>query len=239
MRASALFRLSLLLLLSLAGCSLFRANPLEQRRGAVVLLFDTRTAGDLKSLRKELSDHGAKATFFVSGRIQRGLANMLYDLRAEGHEIGLSGLKGMDPQMYSSIYGRQKYFQDEIVTQVLDAERENLNPRYCLLRYPGKMKAEALALPSFLVSKGFARVVDLMPDYMLPKPVSASELSSPVVHAYQMKANGFNRAQIASLAQRNRILVVSPDRKILPDLLAEAHAQGVPFATVSDLKEVK
>ena len=223
----------------LPGCAFFRANPLEEKLGAVVMVLDTRTAGDMKALRKMLAANDARATVFAAGRIQRGMACQLMDLRSEGHEFGLSGLKGIDPQAYSSMYGRQKYFQDEIVTQVLDAEREGLSPRYYLLRYPSKIKAETLALPSFLVSKGFLRVVAQMPDYVSPRPVEASELAKPVLHAYLLTEKNFSRAQIATLAKRNQVLVVMPNGKVLPDFLAAVRELGVPFATLADLKGVE
>lgn len=221
-----------------AGCSLFRPNPLDEGRGAVVLVFDTRTAGDLSGLRQTLHDHGARATVFASEQISRGRALMLMDLQSDGHEIGLSGLRGINPQTYGEMYGYQKYFQDEILTQFLDARHEGLNPRYFLFRYPFKVKAATLKMPPFLVSKGFACVVDLMPDFVSPRPVAASSLDSPtVLHGYQMTEKNFDRAQIASLASRNEVLVVSPSRQVLHALLAEVQAQGVPFATVGDLKD--
>ena len=226
------------LMLTLVGCSLFRSNPLDRGRGAVVLVFDTRTAGSLADLRQALCDHGARATVFASGRIDRGMSLALKDFKADGHEIGLSGLKGFDPQSYGKMYGQQKYFQDEILTQFLDAERQGLNPRYYLLRYPSRAKAEVFAIPLFLVSKGFACVVDLMPDYVSPRAVSVSTLDSPsVLHAYQMTEKNFTRAQIASLASRNQILVVSPSPRVLPAILSEVQAQGVPFATVGEIVE--
>lgn len=226
-----------LLLGLLSGCTLFRSNPLDQNRGAVVLVFDTRTAGNLKSLRETLSNYDACATFFASGQITRGRALTVADLRADGHEVGLSGLQGVDPQSYSSMYGLQKYFQDEILTQVLDARRLDFDPHYYLLRYPTKMRAEALKLAPFLVSKGFTRVVDLMPDHISPISDTASSLGrSPVVHAYAMKSNAFDRVQIAALAKRNEVLVVAPDIQVLPVLLEEVRAQGIPFATVRDLE---
>jgi len=223
-------------LLALSGCSLFRGNPLAENRGALVLIFDTRTAGDLKKLRQTLSAHDARATVFAGGQINRGLALSLYDLEDQGCEIGLSGLKGVNPQSYSLMYGRQKYFQDEIVTQVLDMQRQRLNPRYFLLPSLSQAKSETLTLPSFLVSKGFKRVVHRMPDDMPPRAKPASELTAPVLHAYLMTTNVFDRAQIASLAKHDEILIVAPNVQVLPDLLSEAQAQGVPFATVGDLK---
>lgn len=223
-------------MLALAGCSLFRANPLDQNRGAIVLVFDTRTAGDLKTLRQELSAAGARATVFADGRIESGTARMLMDLRSEGHEIGLSGLKGVDAESYSQAYGRQKYFQDEIVTQVLDAERQGLNMRHFLLRLPAYAKKSTLQLPEFLVSKGFERVVAVAPNYILPQARPAHELAKPVVHAQLMSSNFVDRAQIAALVKRNEVLVVRPSRKALPALLEEVRAQGVPFATLADLK---
>ena len=235
-----LFHFSLLLFtyLALAGCSLFRPNPLQEGRGAVVLVFDTRTAGSLEYIRQTLGDHDARATVFAFGRVDRGMSLALKDLRSDGHEIGLSGLKGVNPQSYGKMYGQQKYFQDEILTQVIDAGRQGLNPRYYLLRYPSKATAEVFAIPPFLVSKGFACVVDLMPDHISPCAVSASSLDNPsVLHAYQMTEKNFDRAQIASLASRNQILVVSPSPQVLPDLLSEAQAQGVPFATVGEVVE--
>lgn len=240
MNLSIHFHFSLLLFTSLAfaGCSLFRPNPLHEGRGAVVLVFDTRTAGSLADLRQALCDHDARATVFASGRIDGRTALALKDFKSDGHEIGLSGLRGVDPQSYGMMYGDQKYFQDEILTQFLDAERQRLNPRYYLLRYPSKVKAEVFALPPFLVSKGFACVVDLMPDHISPRAVSTSSLDSPsVLHAYRMTEKNFDRAQIASLAFRNQILVVSPSTRVLPALLSEARAQGVPFATVGEIVE--
>lgn len=221
---------------ALVGCSLFRPNPLDQGRGGLVLVLDAHTAGGLKEMRQALRDHDARATIFASGRIDRETALTLMDLKSDGHEIGLSGLTGTDPQLYGRMYGWQKYFQDEILTQFLDAERQGLNPRYYLLRYPSRVKAETLTLPPFLVSKGFACVVDLMPDFISPRAISASSLDSPsVLHAYRMTEKNFDRAQIASLAVRNEILVVSPSRQVLPVLLDEAQAQGVPFATVGEI----
>ena len=223
-------------LLALAGCALFRTNPLEQRRGAVVLVFDTRTAGDLEFLRRQLSAYDARATVFAAGQIRRGLALTLRDLEAEGHVVGLSGLRGTDPQLYCAMHGRQKYFQDEVVTQLLGVKGSGLNPRHFLLRLPKKAKPETLELPAFLASKGFAHVVDVMPDHVPAMARPASGLLTPVVHAYVMKTNNFDRAQIAALAERNEILVVAPDRQVLPRLLDEVRAQGVPFATVADLR---
>ena len=238
MNASRQICILVFLMLTLVGCSLFRPNPLDQGRGAVVLVFDTRTAGSLKDLRQALLDNDAKATVFASGQISRGTALALKDFKSDGHEVGLSGLKGVDPQSYGKMYGQQKYYQDEILTQVLDAERQGLDPRYYLLRYPSKVKAETLEIPPFLVSKGFACVVDLMPDYVSPRAVSVSSLDSPsVLHAYQLTEKSFDRAQIASLASRNEILAVSPSRQVLPALLAEVQAQGVPFATVGEIVE--
>lgn len=222
--------------LALAGCALFRSNPLDEKRGAVVLVFDTRKAGNLNSLCRELSENGACATFFMSGQIRRGDALTLMDLQAAGHEFGLSGLRGTDPQLYVSMYGRQKYYQDEIVTQVLGAKGGGLNPRHFLLHIPPKAKPETLSLPAFIAAKGFAHVVDVLPDYVPQTPLAACKLKDPVVHAYTVTTNNFNRALIATLAQRNEILVVAPNRQALPALLGEVRAQGVPFATLADLK---
>ena len=237
-----LFHFSLLLFTSLvlAGCSLFRPNPIHEGRGALVLVFDMRTAGNLEYLRQTLCDHGARATVFAFGQIDRGMSLALKDLRSDGYEIGLSGLKGVNPQSYGKTCGPQKYFQNEILAQVIDAERQGLNPRYYLLRYPSKATAEVFAIPPFLVSKGFACVVDLMPDHIPPCAVSASSLDNPsVLHAYQMTEKNFDRAQIASLVSHNQILIVSPSPQVLPDLLSEAQAQGVPFATVGEIVESK
>ena len=66
-----------------------------------------------------------------------------------------------------------------------------------------------------------------------------SALDSPsVIHAHRLSEKNFDRAQIASLASRNEVLVVSPSRQVLPDLLSEIKAQGVPFATIGDLREI-
>lgn len=228
--------LAALCLLALAGCTLFRPDPLAEQRGAVVLVFDTRTAGDLRTLCRELSACDARATFFAFGQIQRGMALTLKDLQSDGHAIGLSGLRGTDAQLYCSMYGRQKYFQDEIVPQVLGAKGCGLQPGYFLLYLPKKAKPETLELPPFIALKGFAHVVDVMPDHVPMQAKPASGLTDPVVHAYPLTTNNFDRAQIAALAKRNEILVVAPNRQVLPHLLGEVCAQGVPFATLDDLK---
>ena len=230
-------RLSIaLVLLALTGCSLFPRNPLEQNRGAIVLVFDTRTGGDLKSLRQTLADCDVRATVFAAGRIDRGTAGVLKDLKADGHEIGLSGLRGLDPKQYAAMCGQQKFFQDEIVVQVLDARREGLNPRYYLLQPVTQGKREALTLPSFLVAKGFARVVHRMPPEMLPSPRPAYEKAGTVVNAYALTESNFDRTRIEALAKFNEILIVSPTRQVLPALLDAARVHGIPFATLSDLK---
>lgn len=221
----------------LSGCAVLRSNPLDGNRGAVVLVFDTRTAGDLKSLREVLSRYDARATVFVAGQITRGLAGRLYALRDDGHEIGLSGLRGVNPQAYCRTSGQQKYFQDEIVTQVLDARRFDLNPRYFLIGTLDSGKPNPVALTSFLVSKGLARVVHKQPDYVDPRDCPRSELTASVIHAYHLTEKNFDSARIAALAGKNRILVVTPDRKVLPALLAAARAADVPFATLADLPE--
>ena len=165
-----------------------------------------------------------------------GDALTLMDLQAAGHEFGLSGLRGTDPQLYVSMYGEQKYFQDEIVAQVMGAKSSGLNPRHFLLHIPPKAKPKTLSLPAFIAAKGFAHVVDVLPDYVPQMPLAASRVKDPVVHAYTVTTNNFNRALIATLAQRNEVLVVAPNRQVLPTLLAEVRAQGVPFATLADLK---
>ena len=223
-------------LLALAGCALFRADPLAEQRGAVVLVFDTRTAGDMRTLRRQLSACDARATFFAFGQVRRDMALTLMDLRNDGHAIGLSGLKGVDAQLSCSMYGRQKYFQDEIVPQVLGVRGCGLNPGYFLLYLPKKAKPETLELPAFIASKGFERVVDVMPGHVPLQAKRAAGLTGPVVHAYPLTTNNFDRAQIAALAKRNEILVVAPNRQVLPLLLDEARTQGVPFATLADLK---
>ena len=223
-------------LLALAGCALFRANPLAENRGAVVLLFDTRTSGDLKSLRATLGEHDACATVFAAGQVNAGRAGELLNLQDEGHEVGLSGLKGVDPRSYSLMYGQQKYFQDEIVTQVLGAKRYGLNPRSFILPRFYEKTSDGPSLPAFLVSKGFGRVVQRLPAEVTPQAKQVAKLRKPVIAAYVMTTNVFDRAQIASLAKRNEILVVLPNRQVLPMLLEEARAQGVPFATLSDLE---
>jgi len=231
-----MLRLLFVFLAALAGCSVFRANPLDLNRGAIVLVFDTHTCGDLKRLRQLLSQYDARAMVFAGGQIHRGLVLPLFDLRDCGCEIGLSGLRGVSPQSYSLMYGQQKYFQDEIVTQVLDAKRHGLHPRYFLMDTLSQAKSETLNLPSFLVTKGFMCIVHRMPASMPPRAKTASELTSPFLHAYQMTTNSFDRAQIAALAKHNEILIISPDQQVLPSILSEAQAQGVPFATVSDLR---
>ena len=77
-----------------------------------------------------------------------------------------------------------------------------------------------------------------LPDEVAPQAKPVEKLRKPVIAAYVMTTNVFDRAQIASLAKRNEILVVLPNRQVLPMLLAEARAQGVPFATLSDLGTV-
>jgi len=219
-----------------AGCALFRANPLSQGKGAVVMLFDTRTTRDLKKLRKTLADNEARATIFLAGSVTRGTAPMVGDLEDDGHEVGLSGLKGVNARRYCAMYGQQKYFQDEIVVQVLGARQGGFEPNVFLLDNYALTNSATLTLPNFLVSKGFSKVVQKMPDYLPPHARRASELSGPVVRAYVLNSLNFDRALIADLARRNKILVVLPDEKVLQKLLDEAYEQGVPFATLSDLR---
>ena len=222
-------------LLALAGCTCFRTNPLELNRGAVVLVFDTRTAGNLKALRQTLARYDARATVFVSGQIQARRAAELQDLCSEGHEIGLAGLKGVDARSYSRMYGPEKYFQDEILAQVLGAKRYGLDARYYLLPQFYEKKSAGPTVPSMLVSKGFERVVQMRDEKVAPSAWTAERLSKPILPAYALTTNALDRSLVAELAAHNKILIVAPDRRVLPDLLDVVRAHGVPFATFGDI----
>jgi len=224
-----------LCLLTLSGCSLFRPNPLAEKHGAIVLVFDMRTAGDLKSLREMLSRYNACATFFAAGQVSRATAGQLHNLQDDGHLIGVSGLKGGKAQVYCQMYGLQKYFQDEFVTQILDARRYDIDPRYVLVGPLELPKPSPMELTTFLCRKGFSRVVHLLPDYVPLRTLPATRLTDPVLHVYPLTEKNFDHAQVAALARRNEVLVVCANRKILPVLLEEARTQGVPFATIADL----
>lgn len=222
-------------LLALAGCACFRTNPLERNRGAVVLVFDTRTSGDLKALRRTLARYDARATVFVSGQIQARRAAELQDLCSEGHEIGLAGLKGVDARSYSRMYGPEKYFQDEILAQVLGAQRYGLDARYYLLPQFYEKKSAGQTVPALLVSKGFQCVVQKRDEKVKPTAWKTEKLSKPILPAYVMTTSSLDRALIAELVARNKILIVTPDLRVLPDLLDAVRVHGVPFATLGDI----
>lgn len=223
-------------LLALAGCTCFRTNPLELNRGAVVLVFDTRTSGNLKALRQTLARYDARATVFVSGQIQARRAAELQDLCSEGHEIGLAGLKGVDARSYSRMYCPEKYFQDEILAQVLGAKRYGLDARYYLLPQFYEKAPAGQTVPAMLVKKGFERVVQKRDEKVVPTAWTAERLSKPILPAYALTTNVLSGAQLEELAARNKILIVAPDRRVLPDLLDAVRAHGVPFATLGDLR---
>ena len=216
------------------GCALFRANPLTANRGAVVLILDTRTCGNLRDLRATLVRYDACATIFAAGQVSRSSVLSLYDLREAGCEIGISGLRAIDPERYTATYGSQKYFQDEIVPQLLGAEKTSLNPDLVLLP-----TLKSTNISDFLHAKGFKRVLHKLPNYIRPQTNSPEDFAKPLIHVYSLTSDNFDRSLIASLARQNRILVVIPDQAVLLDLLAEAREQNVPFATVSDLKAAR
>lgn len=188
-----------------AGCALWRADPRSLNRGALVLVFDTSTAGDLKSLRHKLAEYDARATFFVAGHVNRGVARPLRDLIEDGCEVGLSGLRGEDPRHAMAVKGEQRYYQDEVALQVMDAEARGFRVNAFAFR-PGKGTPEAEAL---LRSRGFKYV---LANY----------------------TNDVDLATLNEAVSRNRVLIVAPPRNSLESILISARAADIPFATVSE-----
>jgi len=213
----------------LTGCSFFRGNPLAQNRGAVVLLFDSRNGTDFRSVRKTLEPYGAKATFFQAGNFRGGALGQLRDLLYYGHVIGLSGLHGADPKTQIEMFGAQKYYQDEVVMQVLDAQSRGFDAPY--FAYPiekGTPEADAM-----LIAKGFRKVVSTYKD--VPVPVAKAEGMKPKLQAYVLTEEEFDPSLLPRLAERNELLIVTPAFGVLTNLLEAATAARVPFATLDDL----
>lgn len=205
---SAIIRLSLFLVFAAvsAGCSLLRPDPLKADRGALLLVFDTRVTRNFREVSRVLDAYDARATFFIAGEINRGVVGHYRTLVKDGHDVGLSGLRGLDPKRGVEMYGAQKYYQDEIVTQLLGAQRYDLEVRDFAFQ-PGRGTAEFAA---FLRGKGFKRVVTL------PTP---SERFDPSV-----------------LVRPGSTLLVTPaSLPALTNILETARSSRIPFATISDL----
>lgn len=218
------------LLMLAGGCSLFRSKPLAQKRGAIALVFDSRTCGDIVGTSRKLAEQDVAATFFVSGQIDRGRAIQLMGILDDGHALGLSGLTGIDPKLAIAMFGAQKYFQDEIVTQYLGAKREGLEIRYFAYP-PGRGTSESDA---FLLKKGFRILVRTdasAAGQQLPDP---SEPSS-VITAVRLTKDNFNPAQLVDVSSRNQLYIVSPAPDVLPFLIEKARFRGIPFVTLDDL----
>jgi hypothetical protein len=127
--------------------------PLGEK-GILLLSFDDRHLKEWEEARPIFSKYGAHATFYVSGEIDQPTVRSLKRLAADGHSIGLHGLKHLNADEELAARGADKYYLEEIWPQV-DRANKCYVP-YKTFAYP-KCRSNK-ETDDFFRKRGFVRV---------------------------------------------------------------------------------
>lgn len=98
----------------------------------VHLCFDDHSVSSWHSVRDLLSDHGAKAVFYVDSfhLLTDSELGMLADLREDGHIIGCHGKRHIDALSYSKRFDVDRYIDDEVLPAMEDMAGMGFEPTH-------------------------------------------------------------------------------------------------------------
>lgn len=109
--------------------------------GALLLSFDDRNFKGWVEALPLFEKYDARATFFVSGPIDREAIETMRKLTDAGHSVGLHGLNHADAVAAIKKFGAEKYFSDDIVPQLKACEAAGFDIRS--FAYPNCVRDEA------------------------------------------------------------------------------------------------
>ena len=122
----------------LAHLSVFPVNadsttagaPIPQglNQGGVVISFDDRNFDDWIKALPLLDKYGARATFFISGVIDRQALDAVQQLRSHGHAIGVHGIHHLRAVEYSQERSMEEYIRNEILPQMEPLKAAGISP---------------------------------------------------------------------------------------------------------------
>jgi peptidoglycan-N-acetylglucosamine deacetylase len=104
------------------------APPHRLEKGGVVLTFDDRNFSGWLNTLPLLDKYGARATFFVSGVIDRQALDALGQLQSHGHAIGAHGLKHLGAVEYCRQHSPEEYVRSEIRPQLEPLKAAGITP---------------------------------------------------------------------------------------------------------------
>jgi peptidoglycan/xylan/chitin deacetylase (PgdA/CDA1 family) len=109
--------------------------PYRLDKGGVVVTFDDRNfEGWIKAIPL-FDKYGVKATFFISGAIDRQTLETIGQLQSHGHAIGAHSIKHLGAVEYCQDQSTEDYVRNEILPQVEALKAAGITPT--AFAYPG------------------------------------------------------------------------------------------------------
>jgi peptidoglycan-N-acetylglucosamine deacetylase len=103
-------------------------SPQGLNQGGVVITFDDRNFDDWIKALPLLDKYGARATFFISGAIDRQSLDAVRQLQSHGHAIGVHGIHHLRAVEYSQERSVEEYIRSEILPQVEQLKAAGVSP---------------------------------------------------------------------------------------------------------------
>jgi hypothetical protein len=96
------------------------------------LCFDDHSVSSWHSVKGILSDHGARAVFYVDSfhELTDAEVEMLSDLRDDGHVVGCHGKRHIDALSYSKRFDVDRYIDDEVLPAMEDMAGMGFEPTH-------------------------------------------------------------------------------------------------------------
>ncbi len=161
-------------------------SPVEPEPRTVYLSFDDGPSVGTPAVLEVLSRHGVKAAFFVNGKSNRYLADMLKRVSDEGHEVGMHSYS----HRYKVIYASMENLLDDFDRnfQFIKAETGKAP---VILRFPGGSinifnAASYQAMISEMLRRGFMYYDWNVSAGDTVKDVSAQTISSNIVKGVRL-----------------------------------------------------
>ena len=125
-RTDYCFRFALVLCLSCANLckSVDKEKTMSEteryfpgKRGVLCLTFDDRNLQYWLAALPIFRKYGAKASFFITGKIDEEALKVIAALKADGHTVGLHTMNHADAPVYFEKNGAQAYLDNEVLPQ--------------------------------------------------------------------------------------------------------------------------
>lgn len=102
--------------------------PVKLSKGGVVMTFDDRNFNDWIKALPLFDEFGVKATFFISGKIDRPARDAIQQLQHHGHAIGSHSVNHLKAVEYIDENSREEFLQNEIYPQMKEFKAVDVAP---------------------------------------------------------------------------------------------------------------